>query len=218
MTARAGKNIEKQRYPAVSTQTPAAPTLVFIVGPPAVGKMTVGAELARRTGFRLFTNHHTIDLVVRFFPFGSPPYDRLVGEFRRRILQEVAASGLPGLIFTFVRDFDDVEDDTIVAEYGGFFTERGGRVAHVELQAQQEERLRRCATELRLAQKPSMRDVALSRERLLDADACYVMDSGGRFDGRADWLRMDNTALLPEDVAERIIARFALPEAAVPRN
>ncbi len=191
--------------------TPTAPTLVFIAGPPAVGKMTVGRELARRTGFRLFTNHDTVDLVVRFFPFGSPPYDRLVGEFRRRIMQEVAASDLPGLIFTFVRDFDDAEDDATVAEYAGFFTERGGRVVHAELQAPQEERLRRCATELRLAQKPSMRNVALSRERLMDADRCYAMDSGGRFDGRPDWLRMDNTALSPAHAADRIIARFALP-------
>jgi hypothetical protein len=193
---------------------PSPPLLVVLVGPPAVGKMAVGAELARRTGFRLFTNHHTIDLVVRFFPFGSPPYQRLVDEFRRRIMQEVAASGLPGLIFTFVRDFDDAEDDATVAEYCGYFTARGGRVVHVELQAPQEERLRRCATELRLAQKPSMRDVALSRERLMDADRCYRMDSGGRFDGRADYLRVDNTLLSPEDAAERIIARFALPETA----
>jgi shikimate kinase len=37
------------------------PALIFIVGPPAVGKMTVGAELARRTGFQLFHNHHAID-------------------------------------------------------------------------------------------------------------------------------------------------------------
>jgi adenylate kinase family enzyme len=41
------------------------PTLVFIVGPPAVGKMTVGYELAQRTGLKLFHNHHTIDLALR---------------------------------------------------------------------------------------------------------------------------------------------------------
>ena len=76
-----------------------APTLVFVVGPGAVGKMTVGTELAARTAMKLFHNHHTIDLVLRFFPFGSPPFNRLVGEFRRRIIEEVAASDLPGLIF-----------------------------------------------------------------------------------------------------------------------
>lgn len=63
------------------------PPLVFVVGPPAVGKMTVGRELAARTGLVLFHNHHTIDLVLRFFPYGTPPYQRLVGV--------VAAFGLP---------------------------------------------------------------------------------------------------------------------------
>ena len=69
--------------------------LVFIVGPPAVGKMTVGHDLAMRTGLKRFHNHHTIDLALRFFPFGTPPFHRLVGEFRRRIFEEVAGSTTP---------------------------------------------------------------------------------------------------------------------------
>ena len=72
---------------------------VIIFGPPAAGKMTVGYELAKLTGFRLFHNQMTIDLVLNFFSFGQPPFHRLVGEFRRRIFEEVAASNLPGLIF-----------------------------------------------------------------------------------------------------------------------
>jgi len=74
---------------------------IIIFGPPAVGKMTVGTELARLTGFKLFHNHMTIDLVLTFFGFGTPQFS-LVGEFRRRIFEEVAASTLPGLIFTYV--------------------------------------------------------------------------------------------------------------------
>ena len=191
--------------------TAAPPLLVVLVGPPAVGKMTVGTELARRTGLKLFHNHHTIDLVLNFFPFGSPPFKRLVREFRRRIMEAVAESGLPGLVFTYVWAFDQRSDGAGVEALAEIFTSRGGRVVYVELHATQEERLRRNETEFRLAEKPSKRDLAASRERLLDADAHYRMDSGGRFEGRPDWLRIDNTALPPEDVAERIIAHFALP-------
>ncbi|GAB3835271.1 hypothetical protein ACFPIJ_11650 [Dactylosporangium cerinum] len=72
-------------------------TLLFIVGPPAVGKMTVGEQIAARTGLRLFHNHMAIELVLRFFPFGSPPFGRLVDRFRRDLIEEVAASDLPGL-------------------------------------------------------------------------------------------------------------------------
>src|SRR5262245_15455903 len=82
------------------------PTLLFIIGAPAVGKMTVGYEIARRTGMRLFHNHMSIEPVLRFFDYGTPPFARLVEGFRRSVFEEVAKSDLPGLVFTFVWAFD----------------------------------------------------------------------------------------------------------------
>lgn len=192
------------------TGTTPSSTLVFIVGPPAVGKMAVGAELARRTGLKLFHNHQTIDLVLRFFPFGTPPFQRLVGEFRRRIFEEVAASELPGLIFTYVWAFDHQSDDAAVEEFASIFRTRGGRVVYVELECDQAERLRRNETEFRLAEKPSKRDLEQSRNQLLELDEKYQLNSRGRFDGRADYLRLDNTGLAASAVADRIIDVFAL--------
>jgi hypothetical protein len=195
----------------VSDGAPAtAPALLVLVGPPAVGKMTVGREVEARTGLRLFHNHHTIDLVLRFFDYGTPAFGRLVGEFRRRIFEEVAASDLPGLIFTYVWAFDDPRDAAAVEAYAGIFRQRGGRVMFAELEASQAERLRRNETELRLAEKPSKRDVAESRRRLLEADARWQLGSRGAYDGRADWLRLDTTTLTPEEAAARIAAHFGL--------
>ncbi len=37
--------------------------LIMIFGPQAVGKMTVGQELEKITGLKLFHNHMTIDLL-----------------------------------------------------------------------------------------------------------------------------------------------------------
>ena len=187
------------------------PILVFIVGPPAVGKMTVGHELAKRTGFRLFHNHHTIDLVLPFFEFGTPPFSRLVGEFRRRILEEVAASELPGLIFTYVWAFDDPRDTAAVEEYARSFRERGRRVLFVELETSQAERLRRNESEFRLAEKRFKRDLAASRRQLLETDARYQLNSRGAFDHREDYYRFDNTNLTAAEAAERIIEHFDLP-------
>lgn len=169
--------------------------LVLIVGPPAVGKMTVGHELAQRTGLRLFHNHHTIELVLRFFAFGTPPYRRLVDEFRRRVFEEVAASDLPGLIFTYVWAFDDPRDAATIERYSAIFRERSARVVIAELEASQEERLRRNETAFRLAEKPSKRDVAASRRQLLSDDVEYQLNSRGVFDGRADYFRLDTTQL-----------------------
>lgn len=95
--------------------------------------MTVGYELEKITGLRLFHNHMTIDLVLRFFPFGTPAFNRLVREFRMRIFEEVAASDLPGLIFTYVWALDDPQDKAFIDEICDIFRSKGARVYFVEL-------------------------------------------------------------------------------------
>ncbi|MDE3194547.1 MAG: AAA family ATPase [Chloroflexota bacterium] len=187
------------------------PILVFLIGPAAVGKMTVGAALAARTGLKLFHNHQTIDLVLPYFTFGSPPFDRLVTQFRRRIFEEIAESDLPGLIFTYVWAFDQPADEADVERYASVFLERGGSVHYVELQASQRIRLERNATPYRLERKPFKRDIEASRRNLISMDESHQLDSRGRFADRKDWLRIDNSELSPEEAAEMVIAHFGLP-------
>ena len=43
--------------------------LLFLIGNAAVGKMTVGQELMKRTGLRLFHNHMTIEPVLEIFGY-----------------------------------------------------------------------------------------------------------------------------------------------------
>jgi hypothetical protein len=74
--------------------------LVFIHGAPAVGKLTVARDLAKLTGFSLFHNHLTVDLLVSVFPFGSEPFVRLREEIWLGVFREAANSGV-SLIFTF---------------------------------------------------------------------------------------------------------------------
>jgi hypothetical protein len=64
--------------------------LVFLYGPPAVGKYTIGVELAARTGFRLFHNHLTVNLVSAVFDRDSEVWLRLLRGVRRDILTEAA--------------------------------------------------------------------------------------------------------------------------------
>ena len=186
--------------------------LVIIFGPPAVGKMTVGMELARLTGLRLFHNHVVVDVVLRYFEFGSPPFKRLVGEFRRRIFEEVAESDLPGLIFTFVWALDDPRDRGFIDTVCEIFRAQGAEIYFVELRATLDERLRRNDTELRLAEKWPKRDLKRSRELLLDAVEKYQLNSAGDFFYRDDgrYVDVDNTDLAPGDVAQRIVDAFGL--------
>ena len=43
----------------------------MLIGPQAVGKMTVGQELTKITNLKLFHNHMSIDLVSNFFSYKS---------------------------------------------------------------------------------------------------------------------------------------------------
>lgn len=188
--------------------------LVILFGPPAVGKMTVGLELQRRTGLRLFHNHMSVDLALEFFPFGSPGFGRIVRDVRRRIFEEVAQSELPGLIFTFVWAFDQDSDRAFIDDMTRIFAERGAQVCFAELQAPIDERLRRNETPLRLAEKKHMRNVEQSRARLVEMDRTYRFDSNGAFFYPERHLRIETGAMEPAAVAARIIEHFAIPEQA----
>jgi hypothetical protein len=191
----------------------AAPILVLLFGPPATGKMTVGRALERATGFPLFHNHMSIELVLPFFDFGTPPFGRLVGGFREQLFEEVAASEHAGMIFTYVWAFSEPADEQFVERVKSRFEKHGGRVVFVELWADLETRLHRNATPERLAEKPSKRDVADSNRRLLGLEAKYRMTSDGDFPFD-DYLWLDISDIEPEEAAARIVETFALPRRA----
>jgi hypothetical protein len=75
--------------------------LLFLYGPPAVGKLTVAGELASLTGYRLFHNHLVVDTLLSVFEFGSPSFVELRESIWLSVFDHAARSGLDGLIFTF---------------------------------------------------------------------------------------------------------------------
>lgn len=184
---------------------------IVIFGPPAVGKMTVGYELARLTGFKLFHNHLTIELVLNFFDFEEPQFQTLVSEFRKRVFEEVAASDLPGLIFTFVWAIEHESDRAFIERSCDIFREKGADIYFVELEAELSERLNRNESEFRLLQKPSKRDVGKSRWRLLENDEKYKLNSEGDFFHRENYLKINNTSLPADEAARIIVDEFGFP-------
>jgi shikimate kinase len=184
---------------------------IIIFGPPAVGKMTVGTELAKLTGFKLFHNHMTIELVLNFFPYGHPQFAKLVGEFRRRIFEEVAESDLPGLIFTYVWALDLPGDKAEIDRYCDIFRARGAQIYFAELEAPVEERLQRNRGADRLAQKPSKRNVAQSEQNLVEESQQYKHNSTGDFFYPDRHVKIDNTALSAAETAQQIVTAFDLP-------
>jgi hypothetical protein len=104
--------------------------LIFLYGPPAVGKLTVAIELEKLTGFRLFHNHLTVDLVSSLFAFGSEPFVELREEIWLATFRIAARSG-NSLIFTFA------PEKTVRPEFidrsRSAVEENGGEVIFIEL-------------------------------------------------------------------------------------
>ena len=182
--------------------------LVVIFGPPAVGKMTVGFELAKKTGFKLFHNHMTIELVLNFFDYSTPQFNLLVGEFRRRIFEEVAKSNLKGMIFTFVWAINLEIEREYIENFCDIFREQNAKIYFVELEADFEERLRRNESEFRLTQKPSKRNIEASRANLVHQEEKYQLNTNGKFFFTENYLKINNTNLSAEEAAGKIVEKF----------
>ncbi|MDX9855259.1 MAG: AAA family ATPase [Parcubacteria group bacterium] len=184
--------------------------LILIFGPQAVGKMTVGHELEKTTGLKLFHNHMTIDLVNPFFDYGTEEGKRLVNLFREEIFKEVAKSDLEGIIFTFLWYFDAKKDWDYVDKICDIFRSKGGSVYFVELEAGMDERLERNKSSHRLEHKPTKRDTKKSENDLISSMEKHRMNSKKGEIKEKNYIKIDNTSLSPEEVAKIIKDKFDL--------
>ena len=181
--------------------------LVFIFGSGAVGKMTVGQELMKQTGLRLFHNHMTIEPVLEVFGYFDMP---TVLELRETIFRNFAASGQKGMIFTYMWAFDLQEDWDYIEHVKSIFAPYDTEFYYVELIASQEVRLQRNATANRIEHKPSKANVMMSEIRLKSEDERYRLVSNPGEISFENYLRIDNTNLTPDEAATMIRERFGL--------
>lgn len=184
--------------------------LLLITGPQAVGKMTVGRAVCARTDFRLFHNHHTIEPLLEIFGYGTPPFEILNVEFRRRVIEEAAASGTR-LIFTFVWAVDEPADADFVRRLTAPYADAGLPVSYVELTADLATRLERNAGADRLDHKRSKRDLAWSDAHVRESAAIPTNTDPGRVTladailAEHPHLRLDTVGVSAEATAARIV-------------
>ena len=187
--------------------------LLLVVGPPAVGKMTVGRAVCARSDFRLFHNHHTIEPLLEIFGFGTPAFDALKDDLRVRVVEAAAEHGVR-LVLTFAWPVDDAADAATVLRYVAPYTTRGLPVSCVELYAGLAARLVRNVQPDRVAAKPSKADLAWSDAHVRELDERHRFNTDPADPSTpADavlagfpHLRLDNTDLTPEAAAAEILA------------
>jgi len=184
--------------------------LIILFGPLAVGKMTVGQELEKITGLKLFHNHMTIEMVLPFFDKYSKSFRKLVDSFRIQMFEEISKSDLEGLIFTYVWELDQKEDCDFIDRIVEIFSKEGADVYYAELEADAKTRLQRNKSPNRLKHKPSKSDFKDSEEELIDTDRTQTLNTKEKEFGRKNHFKINNTNLNEIDTARMIKEKFGL--------
>jgi shikimate kinase len=178
--------------------------LVFIYGPPASGKTTIGRILARETGFSFFFNHATVPAARAIFPDRHNPayqerYEHLLQRLR---IDGIAAAAEASLDTIFTLAYSGAVDNDFLAEIVETVQSRQGSVYFVQLHTSDASLIARVSNEDRTAlgkvDHPTHLKELLA-ERDLHATAPYP-----------NILHIDTDTTSPEEATELTLSRFSL--------
>jgi len=180
------------------------PTIVHLIGNPAVGKYTIGRELARMSGARLVDNHSVANVIFQLLDTdGVTPLPRevwqYVGAVRRAVLdamKNLAPAHLSFILTNYLRGGDAAERAAF-EELAGVAAVRGSLFVPVLLRCETSELVMRVAN-----------DDRRQRMKLLDPVAAAQMnDEVPPFEtDHPNALSLDTTGTPPAESARRIAA------------
>lgn len=175
--------------------------LIYIYGPPGVGKFTVGAELHKLLGYPLIHNHLTVELARALWSFGSSEFVALNYRLRLLLIEEAGTFALPGMIMTHA--YKQPQDDWYVRSLLQLASALSIRLCFVRLTCTINTLFERITAEDRTAFS-KIHDVDTLTQKL---------DRYNYFSSMPDCetLVIDNSVLSPPDVAKSIIGYFQFP-------
>jgi deoxyadenosine/deoxycytidine kinase len=172
--------------------------LIIIYGPPATGKLTVASELAKLTGFHVFHNHLTVDLIKTIMPFDAPEFQPLSLKIRT-MLFAAAARKKQSLVFTFC--YAKGIDDKYMKKFISTVKNEGGKVHLVHLRSSPESLRKRV---LLSSRKKYQKIQTIDRlEKMLSKYDLFSPYT-------AKDLQIDNSNISAKQVAKRIVAHYKI--------
>ena len=181
--------------------------LIVVCGPQAVGKMTVAESLRDKLNYKMMMNHDSLEVSDKIFGFGTPAMTEFNRIFRENAF-EIAIKHDLDFIFTYVCAFEMPQEREYLTNLEKMFKDAGGEFYFVELSATLETRLERNVTPHRLEMKPTKRNLEWSKSNLLRDTENHRLNSEEGEVWFEHHLKIDNTKLSPDEVADRVIAEF----------
>lgn len=167
--------------------------VIFLHGPAASGKHTIGSILSERTGLPLFHNHLTVDLVKTLFDFGTEPFRDLRSAVWLESFRQAARADR-SFIFTFHPEAS--VDPRTISDLVEVVESEGGEVHFVELRCPEDTVLQRLGNESRTR-----------FGKLVDTDLYRQIAQAGGFDFPAmpaPVLTIDTDQMNPTEAAQAI--------------
>lgn len=183
--------------------------LIVVCGPQAVGKMSVAEQIQEKIGYNLMINHDSIEISDKIFGISTPAQKEFNKIFRENAFNLSIKYDID-MIFTFVCAFDLKDDVDYLNGLEKLYTENGGNFYLVELKTDLETRKKRNVTPNRLAKKYSKNDVEKSMQDLISTAEKYRLNSNEDEFLCKNHLKVDNTNMSPEEVANYVIEYFSL--------
>jgi RNase adaptor protein for sRNA GlmZ degradation len=172
--------------------------LIVILGPPAVGKLTVANELSKITSLRVFHNHLTIDLGGLIYKRKKEEFWSYVEKLRLGFVKEASKQNV-NLIMTLVNGNTFLKD--FLKKLDRLATKNKIKVKYVYLTSNKETLLRRVTSASR-KKHGKIKTKKMLRWLLPQLNSNSLLPS--------NILEIDNTNISAKNVAQKIKKEFKL--------
>ena len=171
--------------------------------------MTVAESVRDKLKYNLMMNHDSIEISDKIFGFATPAQKEFNAIFREKAF-DLAVKHNVDLLFTYVCAFEMPQEREYLTKLADLFQSNGGNFYFVELSADLNTRLERNVTPHRMERKASKKDIAWSRANLLRDAERHRLNSNPDEIWFKNHIKIDNTNLEPDEVADIIISTFNL--------